>query len=244
MNNYFVTSFSPRGYSQYGKRFIDSYLEHGPYPLIVFGEGQPCPAEYIERRELIWYDLKDDADHEAFCERNAGRDHPHDFNMMPVKFGHKVFAITSPKLPAEGWRVWIDADVEFTAPVEPRHLNELFPGDKALTLLGRKGYMRPGQPMYSECGFVGYNQRFGSARKVLANMRKTFTSDQVFKQGRHNWHDSYTFDWWRAIHVPPEYQNNISPHTKAGQLDAWSGSILSEFCQHHKGPKAKAKAYR
>ena len=61
MNGYAVTSFSPAGYQRYGERFIDTFLQHWPITLVVFGEGQVRPEKYANcGRELLWMDLKDD----------------------------------------------------------------------------------------------------------------------------------------------------------------------------------------
>ena len=183
MNGYAVTSFSQAGYQRYGERFIDTFLQHWPIPLVVFGEGQVRPEKYANcGRELLWMDLKDDPEHEDFCTRYAAPkfNSKTDFNMMSVKFGHKVFAITSPKLPENGWRVWIDADSETKKPVTREHIGKLFPDQAGLTFLGRKGFMRPGQPCYTECGFVGYNTKLLGVRVQLAEMREIYTTGKLF----------------------------------------------------------------
>lgn len=243
MDLHVVTTFHHSAWPVYGKRFVDSFLRNWQATLFVFGEGQSAPDGYRGMRDLIWNDLCDDPEHEAFCIRNRGKDHPRDFNEMPVRFGHKVFAATSPKLPQTGWRVWIDADVEFTAPVEPQHLERLFPSDKMLTFLGRKGWMRRGQPAYTECGFVGYNLAHEPARNVLENMRKTFVTDDVFRQGRFNLHDSATFDRWRTWCTTPESWNDLSGHCPPQTFHVWPHSILGEFSAHHKGKRRKHQAY-
>lgn len=243
-DNYAVTTFSLDGWQRYGKQFVDTFLQNWPLPLFVFGEGQSCPREYRNRRELIWYDLRDDPEHEQFVAKFSGAEfnHPVDFNMMSVRFCHKVFAITSPKLPGEGWRTWIDADCWTTKMVEPFWLANLFPDNKALTFLGRKGFMRPGQKAYTECGFVGYNQSFEESIWVLAKMRALYTSGRLFTLGQHNWHDSYAFDHARQS-VPEPLLNNLSAHCPAGELHVWPKTVLGNFMIHNKGPGRKAKAY-
>ena len=36
----FVTTFSPKGYLQYGQQFIDSFVEHVGHPLTIYHESQ------------------------------------------------------------------------------------------------------------------------------------------------------------------------------------------------------------
>lgn len=242
MNGHVVTSFSPEGYERYGKRFIESYLSRWTWPLYVFAEGQPMPRAYLGT--LHWHDLKDDEEHEAFCKRNAGKDSKTDFNEMPVRFGHKVFAVTSPRLPRDGWRVWVDADVEFHGEVTDEVLAQLFPSDKTLTFLGREGFMRPGQPAYTECGFVGYNLDDVDGQIVLEKMRDAFAEDEVLQFGRHNKHDSYTFDRVKGLYTGgPDTWNNLSAHCRPGTMHVWPHTILSRFSSHQKGPKRKKAHY-
>lgn len=245
MNNYAVTTFSLKGWKVYGKRFVDSFLQYWPIPLVVFAEGQLAPEGYRGLRELIWLDLKDDRDHEAFVAKFTHKrfNHPTDVNMMSIRFCHKVFAITSPELPGAGWRIWIDADSETKKPVKPQHIEKLLPTDKALTFLGRKGRMRPGQKAYTECGFVGYNQSNPLVLQQLVDMREIYTSGLLFTLGQHNWHDSYVFDYTRKKLIPKELWNNLSEHYQEGDLHVWPKTILGEFMVHNKGPKRKRKAY-
>lgn len=239
-----VTSFSQKGHLQYGQRFINTFLEHWPesVELHVFTEG---PQKY-PTPGVAWHDLHLDPAHQAFCERYSGPqfNSPTDFNMMSVKFAHKVFAVTSPELPVGGWRIWIDADVETTRKVTPEHLAALAPPDKLLTFLGRTGWMRPGQPMYTECGFVGYNTDDLRVCAMLHDMRAIYTTGKLFTLGLHNWHDSYVFDHVRThLGFPPGCVNNLSVHLPPGTFHPWASTVLGEIMVHHKGPKRKIAAY-
>lgn len=251
-----VTSFSPQGYAQYGKRFIDSFLRFwgatGDVEMHVFLEGQTPPiADYIAHPNigmLVWHNLRDNAQHEEFVTRWSGPkwNDPHDFNMMPVKFCHKVFAITSPSLPLDGWRVWIDADVVTTALVTSEWLQKALPSWKAIAYLGRTGFMRPGQPMYSECGFVGYNLDHPWVQAVLHDMRAIYTTGKLFGLGKHNWHDSYVFDHCLGKHLTDERRaalHNLSEHHAERCLYPWDETLLADVMEHHKGPRRKLAAY-
>lgn len=243
-----VTTFSPQGYESYGHAFLDSFLRHWPafVGLHVFLEGQRPP---FQDARIHWHELNDDPEHVDFCDTHAGRDDEHDWNMMPVKFCHKVFAVTSSELPrathqAHVWRVWIDADTITTKDIDEAFLARLLPTGKALAFLGRTGFMRPGQPMYTECGFVGYNVANPSACAVLHDMRALFTTGKLFGLGRHNWHDSFAFDHCRRhIGFHPDVEHNLSAHCKDGELYPWDKSILAERLEHRKGPRRKAAAY-
>jgi len=239
-----VTSFSPRGWKVYGKRFVDTFLKHWPHHvrLDVFLEGQEVPAGYEAAAQ--WHDLRDDPEHEEFCAKYAGPEfnHPRDFNMMSVKFAHKVFAITSPQLPIGEWRIWIDADSETIADVTTDWLRSVMPLDKDLAFLGRQGVMRPGQAMYTECGFVAYNTESLTVQATLQEMRRIYTSGDLFGLGTHNWHDSYVFDHCRMRLTAPSQWHNLSAHCQQ-DFHPWPKTVLANVLVHQKGPKRKLAAY-
>lgn len=237
-----VTTFSPVGWDVYGRRFVESFQKNWPdeVRLHCFLEGQQIPPGYPT---VAWHDLENDPEHEKFCHQWGAPEwnHPTDFNEMSVRFCHKVFAITSPGLPMKGWRIWIDADVLFTRDVTA-FLPSLFPDDKALTYLGRKGQMRPSQPAYTECGFVGYNCDIAKVRAMLYDMRAIYVSGKLFTLGRHNWHDSYVFDHCReSHHFGKDELNNLSEN--ATGMHVWPQTVLGKFSQHQKGPRRKAEVY-
>lgn len=242
-----VTTFSPRGYEVYGKRFIDSFLLHWPRDirLFVFTEGAAIP---VTDDRVTVLDLADDRQHLGFCSRWAGPawNHPVDPNMQSVKFCHKVFAITSDKLPDTGVRFWIDADVETKAPVTAEWLGRVMPDEKWLSYLGRncefRGYDGLPREPYTECGFVAYRVDNAKVRALLLDMRALYTSGDLFKLGLYRWHDSYVFDHCRrALLFRDEHCLNLS--AKASGIDVWPQSILAETMKHSKGPKRKLTSY-
>ena len=86
-----VTSFSWIGHEVYGQRMIDSFAKHWPddVELCVYYEGElPMNSE----EWVKWVSLDADMDRAAFMAKHT--DHPIDYRKQPVKFCHKVFAIT------------------------------------------------------------------------------------------------------------------------------------------------------
>lgn len=243
-----VTTFSPSGWGYYGKRFVESFLKHWPQDIAlhVFLEGQEPPMDYPE---VQWHDLRHDWDHEEFVSKYSGPEYnsKSDFNEMSVRFSHKVFAVTrDTALPMDGWRVWIDADTVTKADVTPEHLARLFPADKSLTYLGRRGWMRTGslQKAYTECGFVGYNLDDFRVRAMLVEMRSIYTSGKLFSLGRHNWHDSYVFDYCRDRQgFSPDRLNDLAAGLPSHTFHPWPRTVLGEIMEHNKGPGRKAAAY-
>lgn len=246
-----VTSFSRSGYDLYGARFIDTFVEQwprhsarlGPIKLWVATEGFELAPHH--RAVCESFDLTHDADHERFVQKYSDPryNHPSDFNEMSVRFCHKVYAITSPLLPDYGWRLWIDADVTHHGRVTEDWLNDVLPEGQWLSYLGRNGMMRPGQRMYSECGFVGYNTHVPRVRAMLGEMRSIYDTGKLFKLGRHNWHDSYVFDYCRKGMGAPDKHHDLAKHLTGKLMHPWEETVLQLVMDHHKGPARKRIRY-
>ena len=234
----FVTSFSVPGYNLYGRRFIDSFIEHcAPHKLTVFHESQPN-VDWHDR--LTWQNLDNNWHRKVFLQ-DWGNDKdkigsPHDPNSQAIRFCHKVFAITSAIMNSYSeWVVWVDGDVEWTAPLTEHHIKQLTEG-KDLAFLGRTN------APYTECGFVAYRAQ---SRRVIAmahDMLNYYTSGEIFTRPRSDWHDSRCFDICRERSgIPPERQNNLSAGIPGWH--PWPLTVLAEFCRHNKGPGRKTQAY-
>lgn len=237
-----VTSFSQQGWQVYGKRFVETFLRHWDIPLLCFHEGQPRPFEHDR---LYWIDLKMDPEHEDFCHRFSAPEFndPVDPNMQSIKFCHKIFAITNRDIESR-WRIWIDADVVSHANVGSDDLDLMCPPSACLSFLGRRGFIRPGQPTYSECGFVGYRTEDSRVAFMLQLMREHYTSGRIMHAGPHNRHDSYTFDFFRAqVGLLPSEQHNLSEKVVGNDLHVWPKTVLARWMQHQKGPKRKMQTY-
>lgn len=237
------TSFSPDGYEKYGRRFIETFLENWEIPLIVFYEGAK-PNIVHDRVEYV--DLLDDRDNAAF-EREWGKlpaahgithkegdDYLANYRFQAMKFARKVFALTKFPLNCDWW-IWIDADVETFAPVDKAFLNEACPPNALISYLAREEWD------HSECGFVGYRVGHPIGRAVLKELRRMYSSGEVFHL--REWHDSYVFD--RVLETfAPEWQNRFVSLSKGVPGNhVWPDTVLGRVMTHNKGPELKQKAY-
>src|SRR5262245_29822828 len=185
-----VTTFSPRGYEVYGRRMIDTFAKFWPadVKLYVYYEGL-LPADASGR--ATWLSLDADHDRRAFMMKH--QDHPVDYRKQPVKFSHKVFAVTDAVKvvdPDTTWLIWLDGDVETTAPVTHEFLASILPDHVIAVYLGRKWWA------HSECGFVAYNlDAFGLGQQFLDYFRKIYTRGDIV--GFTQQHDCMAFDYLR-----------------------------------------------
>jgi len=248
----FVTSFSPAGYKDYGKRFIEGFIKHWPKDalLAVFYEGERPGID----DDRIWYlDLREDKDLQDFILRYGGnpkargiRDGVRNFRFDALRFAPKIFALTSPLLPTSSWRVWIDADVETRAKIPDAFFSKLLRTEATAVYLGRpKSVFRT-----SECGFVAYRATSPSGRQFLADFRLNYTTGKIFDMPE--WHDSFVFDALRSAYedvgckftnlAADWYSQQTGPMSFEEHGHPWPHTKLGEYLIHHKGPAGKETA--
>lgn len=221
-----VTTFSKKGYEEYGKKFLGSFIQHWDTTLHVYWEGDDFPNIHPQ---IVWHNLNADKDRKKFLESGLADD-PKDYRRQAKRFSHKIFALTDPerlKLDVDTW-IWLDADVETVAGVDEAFLAAVCPNGFVGSYLGRKDWN------HSECGFVSYSAREG--RLFLAELRRWYVSGRVYDFPET--HDSYIFDrlreelggWWY----------NISEGVPG--MHVWDDCPLGTKMKHRKGPLRKQGA--
>ena len=220
------TSFSPKGYEVYGKKFLETFLEFWPIDIAVFYEGQKPD---ISDSRIIYHDLLEDMEFRAFQDE-YGYFSGKDYRFMATKFSPKVFAKTSIR-PECDWYIWVDADVVTTRKIDERFFNETCPGGFTGAYLGRKDWDT------SECGFVPYNLNLGGG-EFLDKFRRIYTTGELFSLPQ--WHDSFVFDHLREQNVNLWFKN-LSENVSGNHV--WPNTILGEYMIHNKGPVAKVEHY-
>lgn len=237
MNTIAVTTFSPRGYQLYGKRFVESFLKHWDIPLKVWVEeaiGRKHPR--LEQR-MLWCDPA----YKRFLheyDQDAFRGHDGFPNGQLIRFCHKVFAMTGDQ--GEEWDrlIWLDADVETIAPVNQDAIEELCPSDVDVCYLGRS-HLKVGWP---ETGFLCFQGELG--KHLLWNMRELYVSGQVVELPRNYWHDAAAFEVFRKKLKGRLKEFNLSATVRPEDgLHVWPHTLLARFMTHQKGPARKLASY-
>jgi hypothetical protein len=197
MTTLVVTSFSAKGYEEYGKEFLQCwswFWGNSGAELLVCHEG--------EYHDGPWhtFDLRQDTALHSFKNRHAsrrasGREHfsgwrskelrtGYSYRFDAVKFSHKVFAQNHASIHYNHDRlIWLDADVRTLAPITPEVLDLILPPGYDTSRLARKR-------KHTETGVVGY--RGVAGRLVLARMANYYTTGRVFQLPE--WHDCAVYD--------------------------------------------------
>ncbi len=236
-----VSSFSPTGYEVYGKQFVETWLEHWPQDVelhLYLEPSQPAlPKDPRIREHYLW----NDRDFMRFRKRykNANGIVEKDgklvkaYNHDAIRFAPKVYAETDPLAPHNGWRIWLDADVENFAKIDKAFLEETCREDAVASYLHRIDWH------HSECGFVAWNMQNGGA-EFLRRMRAMYDNGLLF--GLNEWHDSYVWDFVRKGMEREGYKfHNLAEG--AGGIHPWPCTILGDYMTHNKGPRAKMDSY-
>lgn len=221
---HFVTSFAPQHWDIYAEKFLRSYAKHNIEQMYAFVEDGLGNYPLIQNVE--WMRL--DTTTAAMLKGNIPAPYANDYRFQANRFCQKVFAYSDQRLPDDGWRYWIDADVEIHRDIPSFNWESL---DYAY--LGRKVWH------HSECGFLGFNMQSEGIPQMLNRIAWFYRSGRVFSLPE--WHDSYVFDVVRR-----EF-NGLLGHNISGTsiaMHPWPETILGKFSVHHKGPEAKARAYK
>lgn len=236
-----VTSFSERGWEEYGQACVRSFKAHWPASvrLICYWENKRPPGVWegwnLELTEPCASFIARHADNQIVQGKSQSalspwgpkaRAHGYSFRHDAFKFGRKVFAIAHASRHVElGKLFWLDADVVTNNPVPETLLDDLLPDDVSLSYLARPR-------SYSELGFVGYNLNRLETHSFITAYEAMFSEDGFL-----------ALPHWTDCHVFDHLVEKLSPvcgliaHSNDGQpLDH---SVLGQYMTHYKGPRKK-----
>ena len=233
-----LTSFSRRGYDDYGRRFLQTFHKHWPteVKLLIYHENQPELGGYdvIQDVEGCRSFLNRHKDDLVVQGRQRGETHRwkkeciedgYNFRFDAYKFCRKVFAIEhAANLTKTGKLLWVDADVLTFDNIPLSFLDSMLPDHVCTSHLGRvNGY-------HSECGFVGYNLDHPMGLGFIKSFTDLYRYDKFFELPE--WHDSWVYDWIRKKVGAPSF--NISTE-QAGHV--FVTSPLGRYMDHLKGDR-------
>lgn len=189
-----VTSFGPTGYELYGKRFLETFVEHVDSKLLVYIEGlQTKPAfthSKIEYRDLMSVNgLQQTLAMSQFPAAKGhlwgGKDRNYRFDIH--KFCRKSFAqIDAAQLHYnnDGKQLyWIDSDVEFQGAFE-------------LPSIGTEFMLYLDRPEWHSCAsFIGWDLQHPISKQFFQQYWALYVTGTVFALPE--WHDSFVLDWLR-----------------------------------------------
>jgi len=239
MRHAVVTTFHAKGYEEYGKKCIESFVRFWPKTVNLHAITENITVD-ITAENLHIYDQKE------FCPaltvfKDKHCNNPHANGQSPhgpergffwdaVRFSNKVFAVTevAKKLHnSMDQLIWLDADTVTHNSIPVEFLDHIAPRSNELT-----AYLN--RPIYPECGWVGYNMNHPDIQNFMSRFREVYTSGEFL-----TWiesHDSYVF--WQVM---KEYEATgagwraLGDPTNRGHV--FINSELGAYMDHLKGPR-------
>ena len=250
----FVSTMNKKLYDEYGKRFINEFIDnaHEDIKLFIIFEGN-CPGEIINlKKNLITIPLMN-AEHNKFIkffgnlfeakglkvrffEENGQKkiNLNQDYKFNAVRFSFKPFSIHQvlQYLPDDlEYLIWTDADLRCKKDFNFNSLQNFLPNkDELMSYLGRRN-------QYSECGFLGFNLEHNEFENFINRIIKIYTSGEIFSL--QEWHDSYIWDHVRSEYEDKEVKFKNISNKGFDHYHPFINSGLEEFFDHLKGPNRK-----
>lgn len=227
-----ITGWNPKGYQDYGQRFVDGFhrywpkdvslIVYGEQPVVVPGEFRPLTeipgcTEFIERHKH--HPLYNGLEPSDLWKPNA-IEAGYNFKWDAVKFCRQGFIPYHAAQSMEpGFLCWLDGDVRTHAQVTQKEVCRLLPDGKDVAYLGR-------HPKHSEIGFQLY--RIPEALPMLKLFSDYYRTEKVFQLKE--WHSAFVFD--KSVEESGIKAHNITP---GGSGHVWLKSPLATFSNHLKG---------
>lgn len=221
-----ITSFSPKGYEVYGKKFLESAADYWPTKIVAYVE------EPMQDDDQVSYKLLSEvyglSAFLEYCNSNpvfrgcVGQGY--NYNFDAAKFANKAFAQFDAQK-YTGKVFWLDADLVFKKPVTTEFLEDLFDNHTICAL------QRPG--MYTESGFLGFDTDRGDFKTFLTEYINVYRKGKLFQL--RGWHDCYALDY--AIERSGVLVKNLSPDFPKNGINVMPHSVLGEYVIHNKGDR-------
>ena len=202
-----VTTFHPKGYSVYGKRFLESFAERVDKRIKLLVYAEDCTPDNPDPEQITILDAKQELPKlNAYKERwkddpkangippdEIKRKRPRDWNKAfkwdAIRFANKVYAVFDACERSTDWCVWMDADTFVHSNWSYEQFNDLLPKNTYITYVGRG----KGSQTWPECGFYGMNLNHPVCHEFLKDFEQMYedADNGMFKL--EEWHDSYIF---------------------------------------------------
>jgi len=235
-----ITTFSDAGWEQYGKRFVETFLQHWPknIKLKIY-----CDTIQPGYPDVEWIKLNEACpDLVAFKDRHKHNENAHglrpdgkkkSYLWDAVKFAHKSYCVSHEALNSTtDLIIWLDADVVTHSPVPFEFIESLLPQNHYCAYLGR-------EKIYPECGFVVYDTKSTYNKLFMQDWQALYNTDSLFEEIEY--HDSYLF--WQLVKKHSAngmHTTNLSEgHPHRPGVHVFINSPLGEYMDHLKGKRKK-----
>ena len=241
-----VTTFHQAGYDLYGRRMIDTFLNHWPQDVDLWVYTENCQIDQIDARLVVIDLLTAVQPLVAFKSRwiqdlratgrlaqgpadRKGKQPGIGFKWDAVRFSHKVYSVCDcATRTASDVLIWMDADTVCHSPLPHSELEDLVPANADICFLGRQG-------KYTECGLYALNLKSPVTRDFLARFQWVYDHAEQGIFTMQEWHDSFVFDQVRKQFDLAEH--DWSSHLIQGEGHPLINSRWGAWLDHLKGKR-------
>lgn len=240
------TGWSPKGWSVYGEKFLQSFDQFWPrsVALKVWGEEYPPTYHGVPMRRVMRFNKLDTIPMwEAFEHRHRDRQRANGRDVLPswkesaratgynwrydaFKWARQAFIpwICNTLDEESDYLLWLDGDVITHSPVTEEMITGLMPAHRHFAFLGR-GEKHP------DIAFQLY-RRGPYTTDFLSAWMDLYASDRVFQLKE--WHSAWTWKWVLDQYGYADVAHDITP---GGSGHVWFESPLRQWGDHLKGER-------
>lgn len=219
-----VSTFSDKGFEEYGKNFVETckrFIDPSIEVVLYVDNAEIKPTRNVKvlKLEPSIPELTE------FKNRNSYRTGFKDFRWDGVRFAYKSYVMChASKDPNTDILIWLDADAELLRDITPDYLLKFLPSEYFVGYLGRKGA--------PETGFLIFNLRHPGARTFFDKYEWYYNSDELYKLEQY--HDAWVFQ---------ELKNELEANgtfksvsiTKPGEMKHPFNGTFKDYMVHYKG---------
>ena len=240
-----LTTFHKAGWEQYGKRMVETFLQHWPNDVNIHLYCENVKTA-IDDPRVVEHDIFEtcpeikDFLQQHDNEQNKGiRNGVRDFKYDAIKFCYKVFAQCHRIMNSQAdTLLFIDADTVTFADPPIEELKKLLPDDNFTAYIGRPNNKKL---PFTETGFIMYNLQHPNVRNFAETFQDLYTTGKIFELEYQV--DCFTYDTARRIteQTHGAKSNDITGPEGLGKRHPFVNTILGTFMDHLKGDARKAK---
>jgi hypothetical protein len=220
-----ITSFSPRGAREYGRRGVGQFRRYSSLPLVVYLD-KLDPIPHVELRLTTdipsWPETK-----ASLPMRNGLATKPERYTWQAQRFAVKPFVWLDAALRiGSGVLWWLDGDTQAIASVPPSLPADLL-GDADVAFLGR-------QHMHPETGSVVF--RLPAALYLLVWCKDAYEMG-TFQDWTDGWTDCHALR--HGIKATGIHARDLTSDRYQGESHIWPVSPLAPYFLHFKGKQKR-----
>lgn len=226
-----VSTFSDKGFEEYGKNFVESCKKFIDPNIEIVLYVDNASIEPVNNIKVLNLESTIPAITD-FKTRNSHRTGFKDFRWDGIRFAYKSYVMChASKDYTADILIWLDADTEIIRKVDQDYLMKFLDPTSFVGYLGRKGA--------PETGFLIFNMRHSGARAFFDKFEWYYNSDELYKLDQ--FHDAWVFQ---------ELKNEMSDSgiikatsiTPEGALKHPFNATFKDYMVHYKGDnKGKIK---